>query len=258
MIPLLFLALGLGGAALAYARSPKAHEWIDEHTRAIGGALAAHSAAETHLGAASTATATALRHAQDATKAASVVAPQPPPPHMREELAAWMAWAREADLQSNIARAATDVAVQFVDAAASANREAAQETARAAETARTDQQRAEAARSAAAVVAREDKIAAEKAKLGVGQCGVRSYARVTPQVKDALLARLHAEGMTVTGSNPWDIETRKYDVKLRALWDPRAQTLKLIVTAGKGGLLGLVTCEAIWERIEPILKEIIK
>jgi hypothetical protein len=63
--------------------------------------------------------------------------------------------------------------------------------------------------------------------------------------------------MAVTGDNPWDIATNKYDVKLRAAWDPKAQVLKLIVTSGKGGYFGLVTCDEIWKKIEPILKEVV-
>jgi len=51
--------------------------------------------------------------------------------------------------------------------------------------------------------------------------------------------------------------TRQYDVKLRAVWDPNAQVVKLIVTSGKGGYLGLVTCEEIWKKIDPIMRSVI-
>src|SRR4029077_3254096 len=74
-------------------------------------------------------------------------------------------------------------ALQHLDAAATANRAAAQDTATAAKTAKTDQQRAAAAGSAATVIDRGDKITAALAALGVGQCDVRSFTRVTPQIK---------------------------------------------------------------------------
>lgn len=165
----------------------------------------------------------------------------------------------EADAHLTAADSATDpaVAVWHTHAAMVANQEAARRTSEAARMAQTDPQRQATGQSVVAVAHREDRIVAALAKLGVGQCGVRSYAHVTTQAKDALLARLHGDGMTVTGENPWDIDTHNHDVKLRALWDPSTLELKLIVTSGEGGVFGLVTCSAIWERIDPVLREVI-
>jgi len=148
-------------------------------------------------------------------------------------------------------------AAHHVDEASKANRAAAHETATAAKTAKTDPQRSAAAQSASTVIVREEKITVTQADLGVGQCDVRSYPHVTPQLRDVLIAKLHSEGMDVTGNNPWDIDTHKHAVKLRALWDPQTQVLKLIVASGRGGLFGLVTCDAIWSEIDPILKGIL-
>jgi hypothetical protein len=86
---------------------------------------------------------------------------------------------------------------------------------------------------------------------------VRSYPRASEQVKNTLLAKLRSEGMAVTGDNPWNIDTHEYDVKLRAVWDPKGQVVKLIVTAGKGGYFGMVTCDEIWKKIDPIMKGVI-
>jgi hypothetical protein len=148
-------------------------------------------------------------------------------------------------------------AVEHVHEATVANQALAQKTAEAAAAAKTEQQRMAAAQSAAKVIDRENKIAAALVKLGTGQCDVHSYSHVTPQIKDVLLAKLHGEGMTVTGDNPWSIDTHNHDVKLRAVWNPSTQMLKLIVTAGADGLKGLVVCPAVWEKIDPILKEIV-
>jgi hypothetical protein len=207
MIPLLLLAIAFGVGLATYEFSPRAHAWVDDHVRAIRGAIAAHGAADAHLAAA--------------------------------EAAAHPA-----------------IAADHASAASAANRDAARETATAATTARTEKERQAAAESAAKVVDREARIAIALAKLGVGQCGVRSYAHATLQIKNALLAKLHGEGMTVTGDNPWDIETHAFDVKLHAVWDPMAQVLKIIVRSGAGGYAGLVTCERIWDKIDPVLKEI--
>jgi hypothetical protein len=138
-----------------------------------------------------------------------------------------------------------------------ANQAAAQHTANAAKLAKTEIERIAVAQSAAKVLEREKLIDAALANFGVGQCGIRSYGRVTMPVKELLLNKLHGEGMVVTGDNPWNIETHQYDVKLRAIWDPKSQALKLIVTAGRGGYAGLVTCDEIWGRIDPIVKGVI-
>lgn len=166
---------------------------------------------------------------------------------------------RAAEAHLAAARKAPDptVAVQHVHEATRANRDAANATAEAAKMAQTTEQRASTAGSAADVIVREEKISSTLAELGVGQCDVRTYTGVTLEIKDALLAKLHSEGMTVTGDNPWDIDTHEHDVKLRALWDPGTRTLKLIVTAGKDGFFGLVTCATIWEKIDPVVKGII-
>ena len=158
--------------------------------------------------------------------------------------------------QDQQAQAAANVAVDHAAAAIESNQDAAQSTADAAAAAQTEAERQAAAQSAARVLEREQKIAAALASLGVGQCGVRSFPRVNERVKNALITRLRGAGMVVTGDNPWNIDTHEYGVKLRAVWNPKASVLKLIVTSGKGGYLGLVTCEEIWKKIDPILKEV--
>lgn len=166
---------------------------------------------------------------------------------------------READTHLQSAAAATsagDVAAaqDHVAQAGAANQVAAQKTTEAAIAAKTPGQRQAAAQSAGKVSDRAQQIAAAMGHLGLGQCGVRSYAGVTGQAKDALLARLHAAGMVVTGDDPYDIDTQMLGVKLRAAWDPRAQQLKLIVTAAPQSP---GVCGVIWGRVDPILKEIV-
>jgi hypothetical protein len=127
--------------------------------------------------------------------------------------------------------------------------------------AKTDAERRAATQSAAKVDDRQREIEAALAGLGYGQCGVRSYSRITARVAAELRARLNSKGMTVTGDDPWDIETHKYGVKLRAVWNPKSALLKLIVVTGKGadvdpfGILQ-VACKDIWNEIDPILNEI--
>ncbi len=287
MIPLILLALGLGAALTAYELSPRTRSRVDSFVSAIRSAQAAHQTAEARLGNANAAAATATRRAQQAA-AARQAAPQPSAQWPMQPPVQWMpmpmppvqqtpspvpmsepmplappapsvpAPAQDvADAYANAAQAATDAAVDQAAGAIEANQEAAKNTAEAAQSAQTEAERQAAAQSAAKVLEREKKIAAALASLGVGQCGVNSYPRVTERIKNTLLAKLNSEGMAVTGNNPWNVDTRQRGVKLRAVWDPKRQALKLIVTAGKGGYFGLVTCEEIWKKIDPIMKEVI-
>jgi len=252
---LILLALGLGVALTAYELSPRARARIDDYARALREAHAAHRAADAHLDNASVATAVAVRHAQAATAARQGAPPAPPTPTPSAQAAP--STQDLADAHAEASQTAADVASDHVAVATEQNQAAAQNTADAARNATTEAERKAAADSAARVLEREKKIAAALASLGIGQCGVRSFAHVNNRVKDTLLTKLHAEGMAVTGDNPWNIDTHQYDVKLRAVWDPKGQVLKLIVTAGRGGYLGLVTCDEIWKKIDPIMKGVI-
>jgi hypothetical protein len=285
MMPLLILALAGVAALAAYELSPKAHAWVDEHMHALA---AAHQAADEYLTASKSASdpTTGAQHAADAHAANRVAAgwtagaAKAARTDKQRKIAAQHATAvvdreREighvrliheayaahhaADAHLHAAGEATDptVAAQHVAEAQAANRIAAGLTAGAAGVAGTDQQRATTTTSAQTVTERDQKIAAALAALGVGQCGVHVYEHVTSQKKDALIAKLHAEGMAVAGTNPWDIETHEHGVKLRAVWDPEVQVLRLIVTSGEGGYAGLVTCDRIWEKIDPIVKGIV-
>lgn len=267
MIPLILIALGLGVALTAYDLSPRTRARVDDYARAIRSAHAAHQAADAHLSNAHAAVVTAVQHAQQADSVARQPQPAPmpppilvptvplpvpvPPPPVQDVV----------DAHANAAKVATDAAVDHVAVATDANKEAARKTAEAAQNAQNEAQRQEAAQSAAKVLEREKKIAAALDSLGIGQCGARTYKRVTEQIKDKLLAKLSAEGMAVTGNNPWNIDTRQYGVRLRAVWDFRVSELKLVVSTGKGAQawsgLHTVTCQDIWDKIEPKLKDVI-
>jgi len=255
MIPLLFLALGLGVALATYETSDHVRARADDYLRAIRGAHAAHRAADSHLNDANVAAVVADQHAQAAIAvqhSSQVSAPLPAhplaPPTSAHELS---------NAHEEASQIAADVGVDRTVAAMEANQAAAQHTADAAKSAKTSDERSIVAQSASKVLDRAKIIAAALVDFGVGQCGIHTYMRVSEHVKNLLLIRLHGEGMVVTGDNPWNIETHQYDVKLRAIWDPNGQVLKLIVTAGKGGFVGLVSCDEIWGKIDPIVKGVI-
>ena len=255
MLPLLLLLAG--GAITAYAFSPKVRSRVDEFTRAIKSADVAHKAADENLSRANDATSSALQVAQQATAAAQQAA-----------AAVWQmatSWAQPftSDAEPSVPPASpdvqtlapeyTDAAIDLAAAATEANRVAARETASAALNATTDEQRRAVVESAAKVTERETQIAEALRTLGVGECEVQTYPNVTAQAKDALLSKLNAEGMTVSGDNPWNIDTGEHGVKLRAIWDFRSNELKVIVTSKRI----YVPCGEVWKRIDPKVKEIV-
>jgi len=263
MLPLLLILLGAG--LTAYSVSPKVKTRVDEFVRAIKGAEVAHQDADASLSRANEATAAALQTAQQATAFAQQMwntatswipfasnqpsAPEATPPASQPPT--------PASVPDPQVQNATDIAVDYAAAAKEANRTAAKETASAALNAETPEQRRAAAESANKVLQREQQIADALKSLGIGECDVRTYQRVTTQAKDALIARLNAEGMKVTGSNPYDIDTGEHGVKLRAVWDFRSNELKLIVSARGTIFFVPVPCDEIWKRIDPKMKEIV-
>jgi outer membrane biosynthesis protein TonB len=277
MMALILIALGAGIALTAYQLSPRTQARADDYARAIRAAHEAHRAADAHFSNARTAMVTAMQHTQQADSVARqpppvptppvVVAPSPvvpaptptvpvpapiptvPPP---VPVPTPLPEKDVGEAHTNAGKIATDAAVEHVVEAIDANKEAARKTAEAAKLAKEEADRIAVEQSAAKVLEREKKLAAALASFGVGECGKRSYGGVTEQVKDKLLARLAAEGMIVRGDNPWNIDTHQSGVKLRAGWDPKTSSLKLIVTS-----TGLGWCSIIWKRIEPKLREVI-
>ena len=89
-----------------------------------------------------------------------------------------------------------------------------------------------------------------------GQCGVHTYPNVSANVVNTILRKLQAQGMSAESPslNVWDFDTDSHGVKLRATWNPSAQTLSVIVTDSSL----LATCDKIWAKIDPLLNQIIQ
>ena len=82
-----------------------------------------------------------------------------------------------------------------------------------------------------------------------GKCGARHYGNIDQTKIDAIIAQLKEHGATVTGHNPWDVDTHNYGVKLRGSWDKAASTLTIIVTDKSR-----VPCSRIWD--DPLIHHI--
>lgn len=256
MLPLLFLVLGISALA-AYGFSSGVRSRIDDYLRALRSAHEAHRAADEHLSNVHRAVGIVQPQAQVPLSVAVPVPTAPPvapapvvPAPAPTVLPVPVGPPSSAVDVHEAAQDTVSSAVDHAIAAVVANQQASQHTAEAAKIAQTEAERGAVTASAARVLDRGKKIEEALAHLGVGQCGVRSYAGVTTQIRDAILKKLHVEGMTVTGNNPWDIDTQQAGVKLRALWDPKTRVLRLIVTASSL----LAPCSVIWGRIEPTLR----
>jgi len=85
-----------------------------------------------------------------------------------------------------------------------------------------------------------------------GKCGTHTYHGYDQEKINNVIAELKANGCTVTGNNPWDVDTHRYGVKLRGQWDEASGVLSVIVTDKKW----YVPCSKIWDFIDPLLAHV--
>ena len=85
-----------------------------------------------------------------------------------------------------------------------------------------------------------------------GKCGLQRYANISEAKINKILDALRDNGSTVTGSNPWTVNTNKFGVRLQGTWDSSSQTLSIIVT----GKDFFVPCSQIWDTIDPLVNHI--
>ena len=85
-----------------------------------------------------------------------------------------------------------------------------------------------------------------------GKCGAHHYGNIDRVKIEAIIAQLKKQGATVTGDNPWDVDTRNNGVKLRGSWDKATSTLTIIVTDKSW----YVPCSRIWDTIDPLIHHI--
>jgi hypothetical protein len=82
--------------------------------------------------------------------------------------------------------------------------------------------------------------------------GTRSYDNIDRAKVDAILGALTAHGSTVTGSNPWSIDTQKHGVRLEGAWKEATSTLDITVTDADW----YVPTKALWENIDSLMGRI--
>lgn len=88
--------------------------------------------------------------------------------------------------------------------------------------------------------------------MSTGKCGEHHYANITKVKIDAILDALRKNGSTVTGNNPWNVDTHNNGVKLQGTWNEASLTLSVIVTDKNF----YVPCSKIWDTIDPLINHI--
>ena len=84
-------------------------------------------------------------------------------------------------------------------------------------------------------------------------CGdPHTYQNINESKINKIIDTLKSTGATVAGSNPWDVDTNKYGVKLLGSWDAAASKLTVEITDKNF----LVPCNKIWENLDPMISSI--
>jgi hypothetical protein len=76
-------------------------------------------------------------------------------------------------------------------------------------------------------------------------CGARAYTLTSAQLA-AMLAQIQTSSATVTGTNPWLVDTHQSGVTLSASYDTNTQLLTLTVTDSAF----YVPCSTVWSQLE--------
>jgi len=84
----------------------------------------------------------------------------------------------------------------------------------------------------------------------VRNCGTRTFENIDRSRVDAILSSLIGHGSLVTGTNPWDVDTRNHGVRLRGAWNEQASELTIHVIDADW----FVPRKKIWESIESLMR----
>jgi hypothetical protein len=84
----------------------------------------------------------------------------------------------------------------------------------------------------------------------VRNCGERIFEDINRSRLDAILKGLIDHGSLVTGTNPWDVDTRNHGVRLRGAWNEHASRLTITVMDADW----YVPQKKIWESIASLMQ----
>lgn len=81
----------------------------------------------------------------------------------------------------------------------------------------------------------------------IGSDDTRSFGPFTKDQADAMLAKVKSQGMSITGNNPWHIDTNTHGVKFDATYDGSNITIKIT------GSNFYVSNAKIWDKLDPLM-----
>ncbi len=83
----------------------------------------------------------------------------------------------------------------------------------------------------------------------MGGCGTHSFRNISQDKINMALEALKKYGATVTGDNPWTVDTHNFGIKISAHWDPSDLALNIAVTDSDGS----IPCSMIWSYLDNII-----
>ncbi len=81
-------------------------------------------------------------------------------------------------------------------------------------------------------------------------CGARTFEKIDKSGVEGILKVLAEHGALVTGTNPWDVDTRNHGVLLRGEWNEDSSKLTITVTDADW----YVPRKKIWENLESLMQ----
>ena len=82
----------------------------------------------------------------------------------------------------------------------------------------------------------------------VGAEDSKTYGPFTQGQAQAMLAKVKSQGMTVTGNNPWHVDTNTHGVKFDATYDGQSITIKIT------GANFYVSNAKVWDKLDPMMQ----
>lgn len=78
------------------------------------------------------------------------------------------------------------------------------------------------------------------------------YDNISELKINMIIDTLKTNGAEVNGSNPWNVDTNNYGIKLIGKWNSETNTLSVEVKDKNF----LVPCNKIWENLDPMINKI--
>ena len=82
--------------------------------------------------------------------------------------------------------------------------------------------------------------------------GTHFYENITRAKVETIITALADHGSSVTGNNPWSIDTKKHGVRLQGEWNEEASILEITVTHADW----YVPSKTLWENIDSLMGQV--